>query len=105
MNRMNITDRLQTEKPVLQILDLEFEVDNARDTTLAFHQKMDEIKSDAKNQDIYDLAVTHFLGEAAAQRIAELRLTMKGYEKVFIGIMALVNEDSFEETEERFRKA
>lgn len=103
--RIDITDKLQTEFPVLAINGKEYEVNNLKDTMLAFTQKLNEVKDTAHKHDIIDSAVKTFLGEAAFEEISKMRLTSKGYEKLFIAIMALANEEPYEDAESRFQKA
>lgn len=104
MTRISITDRLQTERPILELMGQEFEVNNTKDAMLAFNEKMQHISENTHGVDIYEEGIRHFLGDAAATQIAEMQLTIKGYEKVFIAIIALAGEETYEEAEARFHK-
>lgn len=102
MTKLNITDRLQLEAPVLEIGTHSFTVDNSRDTMLAFDEKMRTLPEGTTEMSVYADAIRHFLGEEAAKEIDAMRLTLKGYRQVFLAIMALASEESLEETEARF---
>lgn len=105
MARISITDRLQTERPVLELMGQEFEVNNTKDAMLTFNEKLQHLSENARGVDIYEESIRHFIGDAAVEQIAEMQLTIKGYEKVFIAIMALAGEETYEETEARFHQS
>lgn len=102
--RLNITDKLQLEQPVLEIGAHSFTVDNSKDTMLAFWEKMDNMPDDMRNIDFMEDGIRHFLGDEAMAEIDEMRLTVKGYEKVLIAVLALAGEEHFEEVEARFHR-
>lgn len=104
MRKMNITDKLQLEQPILEIAGHEFVVDNSKDTMLAFDEKMRELPEKTPGIEICVMTVEHFLGEDAAKTIAEMKLTAKGYDKVAIAILALAGEEDYETVEARFHR-
>jgi len=102
MRKISITDKLQTEKPVLEIKGHEFEIDNSKNAVLAFNETD---KSGMNQVEIIDEAIRIFAGEKALGEIQDMELSYRDYERVFTGIMALTNEESYEDTESRFQRA
>lgn len=102
--KLSITDKIQLEKPVLEIGGHEFEVDNSKDSMLAFDEKMRSLPEGTSNLAVLDLTVEHFLGEDANRTISSMGLTVKGYEKLAIAVMSLAGEEDFEIVEARFRR-
>lgn len=102
--KLNITDKLQLEQPVLEIGEHRFTVDNSKDTMLAFWEMLDSMPEDKRMIDVFEDGIRHFLGDAAMETITAMRLTVKGYEKVLIAVLALAGEESFEDVEARFHR-
>lgn len=99
--KINITDKLQQEKPILEIKGHEFEIDNSKNAVLAFEQKNFK---DKKSIEITEEIILHFAGETALQIIQNMNLSYKDYDRIAVGIMALATETTYEETEQRFQK-
>lgn len=104
MMKLNITDKLQLEKPVLEIGEHAFEVDNSKDKMLAFWEKIDAIPNEMRMIDFFEDGIRHFLGDKAMETIAAMNLTVKGYEQVLIAVLALAGEEDFDTVEARFHR-
>ena len=98
--KLNITDKLTSERPVLEIGAEQFEVNNTKDAVLHF-QELDETgKSMAA---LTSEALVIFLGEDGAARLDGLGLSFQSMERVLIAVIALATEDDPEEVERRFQ--
>ena len=101
--KFDLTGKLTAERPVLVIRELELEVDNTKDAMLAFDEKMESLPPNAPAMELHELAVRHFLGEDALEKLDALHLSAPDWGRVFIGIMALVNEEDYDTVEARFQ--
>ena len=98
--RINITDRIQQEKPVLEIFGKEFEIDNRKDTVIAYTERN---FSGMKTGELMDEIIRHFAGNKALEEIHNMKnLSFHAYEIIIYGIMALALEITLEEAEQRF---
>lgn len=101
--RISITDRIQQEKPVLEIFGKEFEIDNRKDTVIAYTERD---FSGMKTGELMDEIIRHFAGNKALEEIHNMKnLSFHAYEIIIYGIMALAMEISLEEAENRFHKS
>ncbi|MBE6876665.1 MAG: hypothetical protein IJJ69_09150 [Oscillospiraceae bacterium] len=98
--KINITEKLQQEKPVLEIFGKEFEIDNRKDTVLAYTEKD---FSNKKTTEVMEDIIQHFAGEKALKEIQAMKdLSFHDCEIIIYGIMALALEITLEEAEQRF---
>ena len=95
---LNIEDKILTEKPEIHIGDKVYIVDDRKRTVDEMMKVVDKENGEKK-------AVELTLGKEAAKEIEAMDLSMTGYNNLIIAIMAAVMDLSFEEAEERFRKA
>ena len=95
---LNIEDKILTEKPEIHIGDKVYIVDDRTRTVDEMMKVVDKENGEKK-------AVELTLGKEAAKEIEAMDLSMTGYNNLIIAIMAAVMDLSFEEAEERFRKA
>ena len=98
--RISITDRIQQEKPVLEIFGKEFEIDNRKDTVIAYTERD---FSGMKTGELMDEIIRHFAGEKALEEVHNMKdLSFHDCEIIIYGIMALALEITLEEAEQRF---
>lgn len=95
---LNIEDKILTEKPEIHIGDKVYVVDDRKRTVDEMMKVVDKENGEKK-------AIELTLGAGAAKEIEAMDLSMTGYNNLIIAIMAAVMDLSFEEAEERFRKA
>lgn len=98
--KLNITDKLTSERPVLEIGTERFEVNNTKDAVLRFQELDEKGKSTTA---LISEALVLFLGEEGAARIDRMGFSYKSTEKIFIAVLALATEDDIEEVERRFQ--
>ncbi len=95
---INLEDKILTEKPEIHVGDKVYVVDDRKRTVDEMMKVVDKENGEKK-------AIELTLGKEAAREIEAMELSVSGYNNLIIGIMAAVMDLSFEEAEERFRKA
>ena len=101
---VNITSHLVDSPKFLKIGEGDenvFKVDDRKNTVLEIQQ----ILNDDSGVDGMDKAIELALGKDALDKINAMDLSMSAYQNIFIGMMAAMNSQSFEETEKQFRNA
>lgn len=78
-----------------------FKVDDKKNTVL----KIQEILNKDSSSEGIDKALKLALGEDAVKKINEMDLSMSAYQNIFIGVMAAISSQSFEEAEKQFRES
>ncbi|MCF6461498.1 hypothetical protein [Clostridium sp. Cult3] len=100
----DISAKLTNEKPKIQIAENKiYEVDNRKNTILKMQQMLQ--KADIDDLDFLDEAIEMLLGEKAAKELAEMDLSIKNYQVIFVTIVAAIQEIEYEQAEGMFRKA
>ena len=101
--RINITEKLQQERPVLEIRGKAFEIDNRKDTVFSYTEK--DFK-DKKSDEIIQETIRHFAGEKALKEVLNMKeLSFHDYQMIFYAVIALAMEITLEEAEERFQNS
>lgn len=95
---INITDKLVQERPIIQVGEDQFEVNNSMATVLAFEETANDESSSAMIE-----AVKIALGEDAVIKLDILNMSMESYKALIIAIMASVQNLSYEEASARFQ--
>lgn len=98
---INITQKIKQEPKFIKIGEATYQVNDSKNNMIEAMGLMSNADGDVKAM---DLAVKKLLGAKAFAEIEKLNLTFDSYKVVFIGIMAAVNELTYEEAEARFRK-
>lgn len=102
MADINISDRLSQEKQTITIKEgVTFEVDCSAETMIKAQEKF---KNGADLNTMFEIIDLLLVEENALQTIKDMKLKAKDVEIVVLAIMAQVQEISFEEMEQRFRK-
>lgn len=78
-----------------------FKVDDKKNTVL----KIQEILNKDASSEGMDKALKLALGEEAVKKINEMDLSMTAYQNIFIGMMAAISSQKFEEAEKQFRQS
>lgn len=81
--------------------DKEYEVDNSAET---FVIVQDKLKDKEFSIDVMYEVIEILMGKDALKEIKDMKLSVNGIESVIIGLMAAINEISYEEMEKRFPK-
>lgn len=99
---IDISAKLINEPKFLQVTaDKNYKVDDRKNTVL----KINELLGDGNGVKQIDEAIKICLGEKAFKEIEEMELSITAYQTLFIGMMALITDKSFEEMEKTFRNA
>lgn len=101
---VNITKHLEDQAKFLKIGPGDenvYKVDDRKNTVL----KIQQLLNDGSGLKEMDKAIELALGKAAVEKINEMDLSMTAYQNIFIGVMAAINGQTFEETEKQFRNA
>ena len=76
-----------------------YKVDDRKNTVL----KIQEILNNDSSSKGIDKALKLALGDEAVKKINEMDLSMSAYQNIFIGMMAAISSQKFEEAEKQFR--
>ena len=99
---VNISQHLEDAPKFLKIGEGDknvFKVDDRKNTVL----KIQEIVNKDSGITGMDKAIELALGKEALKKINEMDLTMSAYQNIFIGMMAAISSQTFEEAEKQFR--
>lgn len=97
MSMIDISKKLSNDKPVIKIAEgKEYKINNSKNTMLLINQEMQNNKNELEAM---DKAVKLALGESAFEEIENMELSFADYKVLFIGIMAGVSDQSYEEVE------
>lgn len=100
MGMIDISKKLTNDKPVIRITEgKEYKINNSKNTMLLINQEMQNNKNELEAM---DKAVKLALGESAFEEIESMELSFADYKVLFIGIMAGVSDQSYEEVEKSF---
>lgn len=100
MGMIDISKKLTNDKPVIKIAEgKEYKINNSKNTMLLINQEMQNNKNELEAM---DKAVKLALGESAFEEIESMELSFADYKVLFIGIMAGVSDQSYEEVEKSF---
>lgn len=100
---IDLTSKFDNEKPTIKIGDLEFEVNDEKTNVLMVQELMAE--NSENEYEMMDKAIKQLVGKKAFEKIEKMNLRMVEYKTLFIGIMAVINDETFEETEKRFQNS
>ena len=100
MSMIDISKKLSNDKPVIKISEgKEYKINNSKNTMLLINQEMQNNKNELAAM---DKVVKLALGQNASQEIESMELSFADYKVLFIGIMAGVSDQSYEEVEKNF---
>jgi hypothetical protein len=101
-NSIDISAKLKKEPIKIKLTeDKEYEVDNSAET---FVIVQDKLKDKEFSIDVMYEVIEILMGKDALKEIKDMKLSVNGIESVIIGLMAAINEISYEEMEKRFPK-
>ena len=98
--KISLTDKLSTEKPIIEINGKEYQVDNRRDTVFKVTEKLESASDLSGFENVIEIV----LGEDAKKEIIEMNLPLADYQVIIIGIFAAMNNESYEDIEKRFQQ-
>lgn len=102
MASIDISAKLKKEPIKLKIAEgKEYEVDNSAETFTIVQDKLKDKEFSIKV--MYEV-IELLMGKEAKKDIEDMHLTVNGLETVVIGLMAAINETTYEEMEKRFPK-
>ena len=97
MSMIDISKKLSNDKPVIKVAEgKEYKINNSKNTMLLINQEMQNNKNELAAM---DKVVKLALGQNAFQEIESMELSFADYKVLFIGIMAGVSDQSYEEVE------
>lgn len=101
-NSIDISAKLKKEPIKIKLAEgKEFDVNNSAEN---FVIVQDKLKDKEFSIEIMYEVIEMLMGKEALQEIKDMKLSVNGIETVIIGVMAAVNEVSYEEMEKRFPK-
>lgn len=98
--KISLTDKLSTEKPIIEINGKEYQVDNRRDTVFKVTEKLESASDLSGFENVIEIV----LGEDAKKEIIEMNLPLADYQVIIIGIFAAMNNEPYEDIEKRFQQ-
>lgn len=99
-NSIDISSKLKKEPIKIRLSEnKEYEVDNSAET---FVIVQDKLKDKEFSIDVMYDVIEILMGAEALKEIKDMKLSVQGTECVIIGLMAAINEISYEEMEKRF---
>lgn len=96
---INISDKLSSEKPVIQVGDKQYEVNDSLETVMKF----EEVYGDGDIEGMLE-CMSIALGEAAVEEMNLKGTSFKNIQVWFFAIMAAMQDVEYEEIEARFRQ-
>lgn len=101
-NSIDISSKLKKEPIKIKLSEgKEYEVDNSAENFVIVQDKLKD--KEFSIEVMYDV-IEMLMGKDALKEIKDMKLSVNGLETVIIGVMAAVNEISYEEMEKRFPK-
>ena len=101
-NSIDISAKLKKEPIKIKLTeDNEYEVDKSAETIVIVQ---DKLKDKEFSIDVMYEVIEILMGKDALKEIKDMKLSVNGIESVIIGLMAAINEISYEEMEKRFPK-
>ena len=101
-NSIDISAKLKKEPIKIKLAEgKEYEVDNSAET---FVIVQDKLKDKEFSIEIMYEVIEMLMGKDALKEIKDMKLSVQGTECVIIGLMAAINEISYDEMEKRFPK-
>lgn len=101
-NSIDISAKLKKEPIKIRLTeDKEYEVDNSAETFVIVQNKLKD--KEFSIEVMYEV-IEMLMGKDALKEIKDMKLSVNGIESVIIGLMAAINEISYEEMEKRFPK-
>lgn len=94
---INISDKFNSNKPVLVINEKEYNVNDSIEVVLKF-EELSSNNSTGAMMDAIDLA----LGENASQEIGVKQMSISNFKVLVTGIMAAMQDSTYEEAAARF---
>lgn len=99
---IDISSKLMNEPKFLQVTeDKTYKVDDRKNTVIQMNQILENANGSVES---IDKAIKLCLGDKAFKEIEKMDLSMTAYQSLFIGMMALVTNKTYEELEKTFRE-
>ena len=103
MANINLSTKLGKEDKTITLAEGKtYKVNDDADTYLIVQEKFQS--GEFSIQSMYDM-IEILMGQEALETVKEMKLTIKGLEKIIIAISAIIDEVSYEEMEKRFQKS
>lgn len=96
---INISDKLSLEKPVIQVGDKTYPVNDSLETVLKFEEQY----SDGDVSGMVE-CMKIALGEAVCEELNFVKMSFKNIQVWFFAVMAAMQDMTYEEVEARFQK-
>lgn len=96
---INISDKLSTERPCIQVGDKTYQVNDSLETVLKF----EEVYGDGDTQSMLECMKLAIGAKAYAEMKFE-KMSFKNIQVWFMAIMAAMQDMTYEEVESRFRQ-
>lgn len=96
---INISDKLSLEKPVIQVGDKTYTVNDSLETVMKFEEQYGD-------GDIHGMleCMKVAIGETAYEKMAFEKMSFKNIQVWFFAVMAAMQDMSYEDVEARFRQ-
>lgn len=102
MANIDISSKFSNEKPTIKLSDdLILSINDGHKNVLIVNTLMNNNK--LSEADRMSKILDQLLGKNATEKIDKLNLRFLDYQKIFFGVMAAINDESYEDVESRFR--
>ncbi len=98
---IDLTDKLDMEKPTVKINGKEYEINDEKSNILSMNSLLN--KGNLSEIEMFDKIIEKLLGKKALKELDDLHLGIKQYEKIALALMACVNDEELEDVESRFQ--
>ena len=98
---INITDKLDYDKPKVVVGEKEYEVNNTIEAVLKFEENMGNANTVEGMQKVLEIS----LGKEAAKDFTVKENTVKNFRTLTIAILAAMQDVEYEEAEKRFQNS
>jgi len=95
---VNITDKLSSSKPTIQLGDKTYEINDSMETVFKFEEM-----ASSGNKGMVE-AVKMALGEKAYRELGVAKMSVGNFKVIVVALLAAMQGVSYEEAEARFQK-
>lgn len=99
---VDLTSKLVDEEKFIKIGDVNYKVDDSKNTVMRVYQILDQ-EGDSING--IDEAMELMIGKKGMAEINKKKLSMQNYQTVFIAVMSLIKGEAFEKTFATFQQS
>ncbi|MEG0475035.1 MAG: hypothetical protein RR548_04980 [Carnobacterium sp.] len=100
---INLDSKLSSEKPTVTIGDLTLKVNDEKSNILKMNSVMKN-STDLTEIEMIDKSLELLIGKKSMQELEKLKISFSEYKKVYMAVIAVVNDQELSEVEENFRK-